>query len=725
MLDLRTFLNDKQYEAATCKDQYLRIIAGAGSGKTRVLTYRIAHLIQNGVMPFSILAITFTNKAAHEIKERVSALLGEDDVTLCTIHSWCYRFLRKEISLLGYSRNFTIVDDDDQLLIMKQIFESLGLPKKDPRIKIVLDFISTEKTKGNQYKDIEVKETFDPNYKLCMEGFRLYDQRLREQKSLDFDDLLLKAIEILSEYSDVRDRYKKRYSHILVDEFQDINEVQFDLIKLLLGEKTSLTVVGDPDQTIYAWRGAKNEIMLRLDKFLNKEVTTVILNQNYRSTNSILKVANTLIANNADRMKKDLFSTQNDGEKVEFTNARTSKEEASYIVNTILDLHRKGIKYRNIAVLYRANYLTRELETQLSVYNVPFKLFGGTKFFQRREIKDVLAYINLLINPDSDLSLERIINVPKRNIGSQSLEVLKSEALENGQSLYLYLVEDLKNSKISETKKRAIKVMVDSIESTRQEIDDIDVNALPTHFENMLAKLGYFDYLLEEEDGEERKENVLELFGALTRYLIDNKDGSYVDFFANAMLQTSQDELVDGDFVSLMTVHIAKGLEFDYVFVYSLGEGIFPNIRSVEESKTGLEEERRLAYVAFTRAKKKLYLTSNQDYSYVLQSPLRPSRFIKEAGIQYRLFERPNYFSEDREKKYFEEKRKSIKSEIRDPRINEKNNITWKVGDRLEHNKFGKGEVVELLNGLIIVRFDDETIGKKTLIGTYFGLTKI
>ncbi len=725
MLDLKSLLNEKQCEAATCPDQYLRIIAGAGSGKTRVLTYRIAYLIDQGVSPYSILAITFTNKAASEIKARVFDLLGEQGVTLCTIHSWCYRFLRREIKLIGYSSNFTILDEDDQLTLMKQIFEDMGLSKKDSRIKIVLNFISSEKTEGHQYEDIKDQDSFDPNFKICLEAFRRYTEKLKEQKSLDFDDLLLKTIEILEQFQEVKDRYSHRYTHILVDEFQDINEVQFRLIKLLLGKDTSLTVVGDPDQTIYTWRGAKNEIMLRLDKFLHRDIKTVILDRNYRSTNAILKVANALISNNKDRMKKDLYSLQPDGEKVEFVNSRTAKEEANYIATKISEMHREGLKYQNIAVLYRANYLTRELETQLAVYGIPYKVYGGLKFYQRREIKDILAYVNLLINPDSDLSLMRIINVPRRMIGEQTIDILKKEAEQNGQNLYIYLVEELKDSSvIPDSKKKSLLKMVGIIEQTREKLKNSSREEISNVFEQMMENLGYFDYLLQEDDGEDREENVKELLGALDRFLKDNEELTYVDFFNNAMLQTSQDDLIEGDYVSLMTVHIAKGLEFDYVFVYSLGEGIFPNVRAVTESKTGLEEERRLAYVAFTRARKKLYLTSNQDYSYVLQAPLRPSRFIKESGIEYRTFQRPTFENSNFEKMYFEEQKKKIRIEQKN-HFDAKNNIVWKVGDRLEHNKWGSGEVVELLNGLIIVRFDDESVGKKTLIGNYFGLKKI
>ena len=556
-------------------------------------------------------------------------------------------------------------------------------------------------------------------------AFRRYTEKLKEQKSLDFDDLLLKTIEILKEFQDVKERYSHRYTHILVDEFQDINELQFRLIKLLLGKDTALTVVGDPDQTIYTWRGAKNEIMLRLDKFLHRDVKTVILDRNYRSTNAILKVANTLISNNKDRMKKDLYSLQPNGEKVEFVNSRTAKEEANYIATKILEMHREGLKYQNIAVLYRANYLTRELETQLAVYGIPYKVYGGMKFYQRREIKDILAYVNLLINPDSDLSLVRIINVPRRMVGEQTLETLKKEAEQNGQSLYIYLVEGLKDSSvIPDSKKKSLLKMVGIIEQTRDKLKNSSREEISNVFEQMIENLGYFDYLLQEDDGEDREENVKELIGALDRFLKDNEELTYVDFFNNAMLQTSQDDLIEGDYVSLMTVHIAKGLEFDYVFVYSLGEGIFPNVRAVTESKTGLEEERRLAYVAFTRARKKLYLTSNQDYSYVLQAPLRPSRFIKEAGIEYRTFQRPTFENSNFEKMYFEEQKKKIKIEQKN-HFDAKNNIVWKVGDRLEHNKWGSGEVVELLNGLIIVRFDDESVGKKTLIANYFGLKKI
>ncbi len=728
-MDFSTVLNAEQQRGVETESRYVRVIAGAGSGKTRVLTYRIAHMIRDrGVLPYQILAVTFTNKAAKEIKSRVLNLIEDERCNLFigTIHSWCAFFLRREAGHIGYPSSFSIIDDEDQLAIMKEIFSKHGYPKTDPKIKQCLNWIGAKKTDGYQYEDVKDEDFPNSELKKFTEYFGEYTDVLRERKSLDFDDLLLKSIQILSEHEEVRNRYASFYRQILIDEFQDINDVQFHLIRLLMNAGTSLYVVGDPDQTIYTWRGANNRIILDLDETLKEidpkaELETIILDKNYRSTKLILDCANRLIVHNSERVKKDLVSVNGEGEKVSFFNARTLKEETHHIVSSIVGLHRNsGVRYRDIAVLYRSNYLTRELESTLLSYRVPYRVYGGQKFFQRKEIKDIVAYFRLILNDYDDTSFDRIVNVPRRGIGPGTLEKISRCAEENGQTKFSYISENINTAPVSVKQKALLSELTESIRQLRKEVAENSPSLVQDIHDFIATKLDYYRYL-EEEDGlkfEERKENVEELFESMRSQMADSSV-SFEEFVESAVLQSSQDEVVNDDFVTLMTVHTAKGLEYDYVYVYSLGQGIFPSIRAISESKHGIEEERRLAYVAFTRAKKQLFLSSNQDYNYSIQGPLRPSQFIKESGIQV---------AQEFTHRYYDEAPRPYAKTPPKPVVPSKpsNGITdWKVGDRIEHEKFGRGVVVEVIAQLIVVRFDDETLGKKTLLGTHGAIKRI
>ena len=741
-MDLKNLLNDKQYEGAVCSSQYTRIIAGAGSGKTRVLTYRIAHLIEDDyVYPSSIMAVTFTNKAAKEIQERVNKLVECNGIFLGTIHSWCARFLRHEYGYISYPSNFTILDDDDQKSIMKEIIkeedinninqrENDSKGRKDPLIKECLNWIGGQKTKGNQYKDVEGTYYPDPKLRKFLKYWKRYEEICIERKSLDFDDLLLKTIEILENYDEIKYKYSHKYSHILVDEFQDVNDVQFKLVLLLLNGSNSLYVVGDPDQTIYTWRGANNRIIMNLEDNLrhnidkNIKINSIVLNQNYRSTKHILDGANKLIKNNKEREEKDLFSNNEEGEEITFKNCRTVKEEADYVISTIVDLHkRKNIEYKDIAILYRSNYLTSELEKTLGLYRIPYKIFGGLKFYQRKEIKDVVSFFRLIVNDADDTAFERVINIPRRGIGDVSYSRIKEEAKLNHQTLFIYLRNNMDKCSLRQSQKDSLTKLINAIDFVRDEFDKDQPNysEVLTYF---LEKIGYFSYLKESEtDADDRKDNVVTLLQNVDVFLVENEELKFPDFVSNAMLQAAQDDITDGNYVSLMTCHTAKGLEFDYVFVYSLAHGVFPSIRAITESRDGLEEERRLAYVAFTRAKKKLYLTCNNDFSYVSQCNLRPSSFIKEAGIN----------TETGKILYKNEYSSSFSSKVNNkpnaPSLypsNATNGVSsWSIGDRLEHNKFGKGTVVGTMDKLIVVQFDKSEFGKRSLLGSHISIKKI
>ena len=735
-MDFTNLLNKEQLQGVVTNSQYVRVIAGAGSGKTRVLTYRIAHLLLNcNVLPYQILGWTFTNKAAREIKDRVYKIVepqeGDFNIFLGTIHSWCAFFLRRYANLVDYPKNFTIIDDDDQLAIIKEIFVSHGYPKSDLKIKECLNWIASKKTKGYQYEDLKDEEFPNADIRRYLEYYGEYTQILKERKSFDFDDLLLKAIEILENFSEVRETMFRKIKYILVDEFQDINDVQFRLIELLMNEETSLYVVGDPDQTIYTWRGANHRIILDLEKSLkdinpNQKLETIILDKNYRSTKSILDCANNLIVNNQERVKKELVCVNQEGDKVNFFNARTMREEAHHIISTIVELHKnEKVKYKDIAILYRSNYLTRELESTLSSYRVPYRVYGGQKFFQRREIKDIISYFRLIVNDADDTAFDRIINVPKRGIGPTTLEKISNEANKLGQTKYSYLSENINEAPISAKQKALLLTMTTGINKMRNLIENNSQSFVQELYDFITQELGYFSYLEEDDKNtfDERKENVEELFSSLQNQMEENSTLSFEDFVTSSMLQSSQDEVdLNSDFVSLMTVHTAKGLEFDYVFVFSLGQGVFPAMKSIVTSKKGIEEERRLAYVAFTRAKKKLYLSSNQDYSFAIQGPLRPSQFVKEAGIKYSYMDDSRFI--EREILPPPIVKKKEEKIVNDSRLT--NGVSsWNIGDRLEHEKFGQGEVTQVINQLIVVKFDDPSFGKKTFLGSHISIKKL
>ena len=739
-MNLENLLNQEQIKAVTTTAQYVKVVAGAGSGKTRVLTYRIAYLIsEKNVHPYSILGITFTNKAAREIKDRVKNLVACGEyMYLSTIHSWCARFLRQNSTEISYPNTFTILDEDDQTSVVKNIFHDLGYPKTDPKVKECLNWICSKKTEGIQYRDIKDNHYPNPEINLYLKVFGIYTDILEKNYSLDFDDLLLKTIQILEDNIELRAVTANRFSHILVDEFQDINDVQFYLIRLLMNNKTSLYVVGDPDQTIYTWRGANNRIMLNLEDNLKADypssvVEKIMLVNNYRSSKKILDASNKLIKNNKERIDKDLLAVNPEGEDITFYNAIASKDEAAYVASTIEDAVKSGKnKYTDFAILYRSNYLTRELESQFALRRIPYKIFGGLKFYQRREIKDVISYITLLVNPDNDIVFERIINVPKRNIGPTSLQKIKDAASELGQSLYLFCKESLNELDLPSSKKIAIRQMIKLIEGVKVVIDESPTSEYASIIKKMLEDMGYFTYL-QELDDVDRDENVLELISTIHYFFQDNPTGTMADFIENATLQASSDEVESGDYVAFMTVHIAKGLEFDSVFVYSLNEGVFPNRRVLQEknSQKGLEEERRLAYVAMTRARKKLYLTSNNDFSPVLNTSLKPSRFIEEAGLKtrYATTQRnaryeSTYINPYLKSSYTQQQPKEVKPAT--PQATSNGIKSWNVGDKLIHETFGVGVVRKIISDkLIEVEFEDKAYGIKTLLGTHIKIKKL
>ena len=732
-------LNENQFEAVTTDAQHVRIIAGAGSGKTRVLTYRISYLISEmHVLPWKILAITFTNKVANEMKTRVDKMLPtmSQDLTIRTFHSFAAYFLRHEISVIGFPASFTILDEEDQTKLVKDIAATMGFKKSDKIVGKALGYIGKQKLLGKYPDDIKIVNQQFEDEKTCLEIYQIYEEEKYKNYSLDFDDLLLQTNYILENFPDIRYKWQEKIDHILIDEFQDTNDIEYKMINFLQKPFTSLYVVGDPDQTIYTWRGANQNIILDLNKRY-PDMITVVLDRNYRSTQAILNAANKLIAHNKLRVTKNLYTNELGGEPITVNCSPSGRLEADYVAREISKLKTYGgYNYSDIALLYRSNYITMDFEAALTRYQIPYKIFGGTKFYQRREIKDVLAYFHLIVNVKDDISFSRILNVPKRGFGEASENLLKMEAANVNKSMYEYIKDvDPKDSEIKTSLINSLKSMVKLIDIAREDIKKNE-EVFSKILEDMIWSVGYQEHLRKEDDGDERIENVKALFEDIRHFLKNNPSSTFDEYLQNIALLSAQDEIIDGNHVTLMTVHTAKGLEYPVVFVLRFNQGVFPNQRAMlEGGYIAMEEERRLAYVAMTRAKKKLYLTLAMDYSYVLQGSLIPSQFLKESGnevVQNRdnMFHsgpriqpaRPKvYHFDDGDHLDFEREPKKPSTPIFDDVTNDVTD--WKVGDIVIHKKLGRGVVVAL-EGDDIIKVNFEEHGEKSILGTHPSVSK-
>ena len=722
-MDYASLLNDKQLAAVSTNSQYVRVVAGAGSGKTRVLTYRISYLIEKmNVNPSSIVAIAFTNKVAEEMRVRALSLLHGlgGGLSVSTFHSWCARFLRKEIDVLNFPNNFTIMDEEDQMALIKNIAVDKGFKKNDEIVKYSAGFIAYHKCNGRYADDVVLDEFAVAREKKALEFFHEYELRKDQMLSLDFDDLLLKTIQILEDFPEIREKWQNRITNILVDEFQDTNDIQFKLIKLLMNLQTNLYVVGDPDQTIYTWRGANQKLMLDFSHTF-KNAETIILNQNYRSTKPILDTANKLIAHNKKRVPKDLFTERESSADVIVEDCYDSNSEAKYVCDQIESIVRTdNAKYSDIAILYRANYLTLPFEKELMRRRIPYQIYGGLKFFQRKEVKDALAYFRLIYNKKDDISFERIVNVPRRGIGDVAMDILKFEKSQLHLSYVEYLMEiDQHVTELKPKNVMALSVVINNLKETKKRLDE-NLEAYPKILEDFLIKIGYFEYLQSDDEGEGRLENVKTLLSDIVDYLKKYPESSFEDYLENATLQTSQDEMKEADKVNLMTIHVAKGLEFKYVFVVVLNEGIFPSFKAMdEEVRDGEEEERRLCYVAFTRAKDKLYVTCNSGYSYVLSSKSMRSRFFNEAGL---VFVKKDFYTKPQAKPkyldFFADEERSDEDYIEEVKPTDNGITDWHVGDIAVHEVFGRGVVTAIIDDTII-QVDFENHGKKSILASH------
>ena len=692
-------LNDRQQEAVKTTEGPLLVIAGAGSGKTKVLTTRIAYLIEHlGISPTSILAITFTNKAAKEMKERVVGLLGPVayQIQISTFHSFGLSVIRDYYDKLGYKREFTILDSDDSLLTVKRILKDMNLDPKVYNPKNIRNRISSAKNEMMSPDELDrfSASEFD---NIVVDVYREYQKRLENNNSLDFDDLLLKPIELFKDNSDILKKYQEQFKYILIDEYQDTNEVQYNLTKMLSKKYKNICVVGDESQSIYAFRGSNYRNILNFEHDY-KDAKIILLEQNYRSTKTILNAANDVIKNNKQRKDKKLWTENETGDKITYHKSLDEKDEALYVTREINKLLGDGASLNDIVVLYRTNAQSRNIEEAMLKDNIPYKVIGSFYFYNRKEIKDLISYLKLIYNNDDDISLNRIINSPKRGIGNKTMEQLAIKASINGTSLF----EAIDSGKELKFKELILSLKKESELLSLTELVDavLDKSGLKAELES--------EGTLE---AEARLENLEEFKSITKNYEERNGIISLSDFLEEISLVADIEEHKDStDVVTLMTIHSAKGLEFKYVFVIGMEEGIFPHSRSLL-SNDELEEERRLCYVAITRAKKKLWLVSAKRRMIFGLDSMNPiSRFVKEISDEYLdTDEEINVFSNKGHTNYHD---------------NVDDSIEYKPGDKVIHTSFGEGVVISVEKSILTVAFP-HPVGIKTIMKGHKSIRKV
>ncbi len=702
-------LNDVQRQAVLTTDGPVQIIAGAGSGKTRVLTHRVAYLLgEKRIHPWNILAITFTNKAAKEMKERISALIGSmaQDIWVSTFHSMCVRILRRNIDRLGYTSSFTILDTADQLSVIKQILKEENMDPKKFEPRNLLFQISQAK---NQLIDVPTFRASASGFmeQIAAQVYDRYQQKLRTNESLDFDDLLMITVKLFQEVPDVLDYYQKKFQYIHVDEYQDTNHAQYMLMKLLAEGHKNICVVGDSDQSIYRFRGADIQNILRFEQdYPNAKV--IKLEQNYRSTKHILEVANQIIANNTERRPKNLWTDKSEGEKASLFVAENEQEEAYFIVDTIARLSREGKAYQDFAILYRTNAQSRVLEEFLLKANVPYQVVGGIKFYERKEIKDILAYLRVVVNPHDDISLERIVNVPRRGIGATTMDKIRAHATNEDVSLFSAILE-VDYIPLSKRIKDALTGFVQTIQAFHGMAEYLSAVEMT---EEILSRTQYREEYKKDKsiEAQARLENIDEFLSVAKEFENRSEDKSILSLLTELALVAEVDnEPEETDTVSLMTVHSAKGLEFPHVFIVGMEENIFPHSRSLED-EVEMEEERRLAYVAVTRAEEMLYLSRARTRTlYGFTSMNTSSRFLAEISPQ--LLQEVGKTNPRVEKRVVN-------------RPSPRPVGTWNVGDQVNHKKWGIGTVVKVDGEELNIAFP-APVGVKKLLAQFAPIEKV
>ncbi len=736
-------LNPEQQEAVLHTEGPLLILAGAGSGKTRVLTHRAAYLIEQGVNPWNILAITFTNKAAGEMRERIDQIvgMGSESVWVSTFHSTCVRILRRYIDRLGFDTSFSIYDTDDQKSVMKDVCKKLNIDTKIIKERTLLGAISRAKDELISPAEMELNAGVDFQQQRTAAVYKEYQAQLRKNNALDFDDLIMKTVELFQNCPEVLDSYQERFRYIMVDEYQDTNTAQFRLVSLLASKYRNLCVVGDDDQSIYRFRGANIGNILNFEKIF-PDAKVIKLEQNYRSTGNILNAANDVIRNNAGRMDKRLWTENGEGAPVHFRQFQNGFEEAEYVIGNIRSHVQKGEgDYRDHAVLYRTNAQSRLFEEKLIYAGIPYKLIGGVNFYARREIKDLLAYLKTIDNGRDELAVRRIINVPKRGIGATTLIRVGDYAAAYGISFYDAL---LKADEIPGIGRGSSKVLPFTvlIQTLRAKQEQISVHEL---LEAVIEETGYAKELELEntEESRARIENINELISKVQDYDDTAEEPSLSGFLEEVALVADIDNLEEeSNHVVLMTLHSAKGLEFPYVYMAGMEEGLFPSYMSImaENPREEIEEERRLCYVGITRAKKELTLTAARQR--MVRGELQynqVSRFLREIPEEY--LDVKNETPGQRAKEEWESRREKRREAVLEARrslrskpfetspvtVSKADHLDYGVGDRVRHLRFGEGTVLEITEGRkdYEVRVEFDTAGVKKLFASFAKLKKI
>ena len=738
-------LNEQQREAVYCTDGPLLILAGAGSGKTRVLTHRIAYLIEEkGVNPWNILAITFTNKAAGEMRERVDNLVGfgSESIWVSTFHSTCVRILRRHIDRLGYDTNFTIYDTDDQKTLMKDVCKQVQIDTKVYKERNLLAAISAAKNEMISAQEYALNAQGDFGKEKIAKVYQEYEKQMHANNALDFDDLLVKTVQLFETQPDVLENYQERFRYIMVDEYQDTNTVQFQLVSLLAGKYRNLCVVGDDDQSIYKFRGANIKNILNFEQEF-PDATVIKLEQNYRSTGNILDAANAVISNNVGRKDKQLWTDNGEGEKIKFCQFDTGYDEAEYIADDIEREVRNGASYNDHAILYRTNAQSRLFEERFVAQNIPYKIVGGVNFYARREIKDVLAYLKTIDNGKDDLAVRRIINVPKRGIGLTTINRIQESAASRGIRFYDALLGlDL----IPGVARGAAKLegFVALIEYFKGVAETLSLSDL---LQEVIDKTGYIESLEAEgkEESETRIENIDELRSKVAVYeescLDQDEKPTLSGFLEEVALVADIDSLdEEQDYVVLMTLHSAKGLEFPHVYLAGMEDGLFPSYMTVtSDDREDMEEERRLCYVGITRAEQKLTMTSAMRRMVRGETQYnKVSRFMKEIPLELldngsrssKMFEErqeiPKQTAYTQAKQTFKAKAFSAAAP-KQFAVSKEKGLDYGVGDRVRHMKFGEGTVTQITEGgrdfEVTVEFD--TAGVKKMFAGFARLVKL
>ena len=731
-------LNEKQREAAVYTEGPLLILAGAGSGKTSTMTHRIAYMIEKGVSPYSILAVTFTNKAAAEMRGRVEDLVGSTEgMWIMTFHAMSLRILRSHSKEAGYENNFVIYDGTDQKTVVKNIIKARGFNEKEFGVPYLLSIISSYKEK--EVTADEYRESVESNYKTkgIYTVFKDYEDQLKANNAMDFDDLLLNTVKLFESHLEILKKYQDRFQYVMVDEYQDTNHIQYKMIKMLAAASHNLCVVGDDDQCIYQWRGADIRNILDFEKDFPK-AKVVKLEQNYRSYGNILAAAHSVIENNKGRKSKKLWTSKEDGEKIKYYKADDEKDEAAYVARQI-DLMKRGRNYSDFAILYRTNAQSRQFEDALTRRDIPYRVLSGLRYYDRKEIKDIMSYMRMVLNPYDNLSLKRIINEPKRGMGDKSIEKLEAFAAVRGESMLQALMADEVLDTLPNRSYESVKDMVECITLCSQEKDNLRVSDI---YDNLLVKTGYMKALEDADtvEADSRIENLMEFKSVIYDYEEQTETPTLEEFMEKIALMADVDNHDENqDAVVMMTLHSAKGLEFPVVFMPGMEDGLFPGHKSFD-SVSGMEEERRLCYVGMTRAKEVLILTSAAMRTlYGRTDYTRESQFLREldkkllegdavyerkssreTGLGVSTGHMDGYAAKESVKPY---------DALRFAREATKANAAiagdanFAVGDRVKHSKFGEGLVIDQDEKTVTVIFDDA--GQKKMAKGVAPLTRV